>query len=913
VTEYKSCGYTHDISNEDRNVDIFGQIDAEEWSCQHPVDDSEYCLFHQPAEEKDDQAVVERFQKIINIGYDDVDLAPQERFRFLGAEFGDFSLPLVTTLATSDQLDPAAAEYPLDLRDIRVEGALHWSKTTVRHGLLFDGAFVGGEVDFFETTIEGDCSFTGGQFASLVQLDEVDVAGALSLDHAEFELAVSMASAVVGGEVSLENSHAHAPEEGDERLESVTVDPGDIYGPDSQVEASLTMTDAEIEGSICFPQSEVRENAQFENADIGGSAEFENADIERGAQFENADIEREAQFENADVGWAQFENTDIGREAQFEDADIENWAQFENVDIGREAQFMNADIGLWALFNDADIKKDAQFEDADIGGAAVFENADIGRSAQFEDADIAGWARFENADIGRSAEFDNADIGESAKFKNADIGRSAEFEDADIGREAQFENADIGESAKFKNADIRKAKFENADIGWSAEFENADIEYNAEFENADIRKAQFENADIGGWAKFENADIKRYAQFRNADIGREAQFENADIVKGVNFAGAAIGEAVKFENATTEKVSLENATFPGDATCSGNFGEGPSLTGLHVAGTLNLDLTDDTDGPVVVHMTNATVRSLAVTDDARSQVLNLTDATVGRFDDQDISDANILYRWSLSEMDFSQFDFTESRDMLSSIDWELHSLEKEAREALARDAARDRAADQVDVLFDLLVGVPALSRRLVNGDLSVQDSESLVTAAAEIVFTDETIVSQIVDAIVSQIVDADLNDTDVTEDPAVRAGVLDDEWTYTKYAARAIHDLREAVEHEPEFVDALADDAVASQVEAIAATVVEADPNVGPEVEDTPKEQIDTGALPTEELQAALVDVYADPEEFRAENNPEMWETTYLDAKNAATDQGLSDMAAEFFSWEKHFRRKRHAQRDREE
>ncbi|MFC7074520.1 hypothetical protein ACFQJ7_09210 [Halovenus rubra] len=45
-------------------------------------------------------------------------------------------------------------------------------------------------------------------------------------------------------------------------------------------------------------------------------------------------------------------------------------------------------------------------------------------------------------------------------------------------------------------------------------------------------------------------------------------------------------------------------------------------------------------------------------------------------------------------------------------------------------------------------------------------------------------------------------------------------------------------------------------------------------------------------LQSALQESHADPETFRAENNPEVWETTCLDGKKVASDQRLNEMAA---------------------
>jgi len=800
VSEYNQCVYRHDISDEGRDVEIFEQMDGEEWSCQHPVgEDSKYCPFHQPVEEKEDQAVVERFLEVVNTGYDGVNLPPQERFRFLGAEFGDFSLPLFTTIATSGQFDPAAAEYPLDMRDIHVEGALHWSQTTIRHGLLFDGAFVGGEMDFSEATVEGKCSFTDGQFASLVRFDDVEISGSLSLDHAEFELAITMAATAVDGGVTLEDSHVHTPGKDDERLESEDCDSGDIYGPESQVGENLTFSSSKIEGDARFVQSGIGGWAEFNDATIGGAAEFNDATIERDVNFNGATIERHAEFKNADIdGWAQFNDATIGEYAKFNDATIE-----------RDAEFKNADIDGWAEFNDATIVGAAEFNDATIERNANFNDATIERHAEFENADIGRWAEFNDATIGGFAEFKNADIDGYAKFKNADIDGWARFNDATINESAQFENADIDGYAKFNEATIeRHAEFENADIDGYAEFKNADIDGYAEFNDA----------TIGEYAKFNDATIERDAEFKNADIGGDAEFGSA----------------------TVERVTFQDAEFRDDATLSGDFGEDPSLTGLHVDGTLTLDIFHDTGAPAVVDMTDATVESLAVADDARPPVLDLADASIGRFDEQDLPDAGVLFRWSLSKMEFTQFDFTESRDALTDIDWDFHSHDQETREALARETVRNRAAEHASLLTDLLVGVPELSGRLVDGDTSVRDGETMVTDAAEIVFTHEDRITRIVDG--------NLEDIDVTEDSAIRELFSDEEWTYTRITAIAIWNLREIIKTDSDFVDALESDQVADHLKTIAASVVEANPDVGHEIEDYPEEQVDTDALPTQDL-----------------------------------------------------------------
>lgn len=1009
VFEDDQCGYAHDISDEERDVDIFEYMDAEEWSCHHPsADGSEYCLFHQPVEQKDDEVVVERFLEVVNTGYDDVDLPPQERLRFIGAEFGDFSLPLFTTLATSGQFDPAAAEHPLDLRDVRVEGALHWSQTTVRHSLLFDGAFVGGDVDFSETTIEGGCSFVDGQFASVVRIDDVEIADALSFDNAELELAVTMAASTIGREVTFENCHVHAPAGGNERLESDAFDAGDIWSPDSRIGDSLTIRRATIDGSIWFAESDiggsvntgavdigesaafdgvgiegsarfidadigesarfdgtsigdaaefdsvtVQQSARFENTTIGLSAEFRDADIGGAAKFAGADIGESAAFKGASIGSentetglkkkvvgadtggsAEFTGAHIGESAKFDGVSIAESAEFSDVDIGKSAEFSDASLGGTAKFEGADIGKSAGFSDASVGGSAEFGDASIARAANFSDASVGGVAEFEGADIEKYARFERAEIGESAKFKGAAIGR-VEFDGVDIGGSAyfggtdiqmrvEFEDATIEEAARFNKADLGWAVFDGADIGESAEFWDADIGNWAGFEGADIgesadfgettigesaefgdasigESATFDGATIGALARFEGADIGDSVEFEGADIGGKATFRDASIGGKATFRDANIGGSVIFTDATPETVFLDDATFSSDATLSGHFGDRPSMTGLSVEGTLSLDLTHETAGWSVVEISDSTIESLAVSDGARPVVLDLAGTSIARFDEQDLPDSDILYRWSLPEMDFTRFDFTESREVLTDINWDFHSLDGAPREALAQEAVRGRAAEQATALRNLLVGAPALSHRLVDGDTAARDGNALVTDAAEIVFTD--------DAHVSGIVDNDLADVTESDDPAIRESFLDDEWVYTLQTARAIRKVHTALETDPDFADALASDAVASNLETIAARVVEADPDVGRDVDESPEEQVDVDTVSTVDLETVLRERYADPDDFRARDNPEVWERTYLDAKTAASDQGLNEVAAEFFVREKRFKRKRHAQR----
>jgi uncharacterized protein YjbI with pentapeptide repeats len=714
VAVYDQCSYTHDISDTERDVEIFEHMDGEEWSCQHPTtDESEYCLFHHPVDEKDDEGVVERFQEIVNTGYDEVNLPPQEQLRFIGAEFGDFSVPLFTTLAAAGQFNPAAAEYPLDLRDVHVAGTIHWGRTTVRHELLLGGSVVDGDVDLSEAVIEGSVEFTG-----------------------------------------------------------------------ASVSDDVLCNDAQIDGDAAFSKSNITGNVEFAEAEIEGGATFSKAEIGRGGDFTGANI---------------------GRRATFSDATVQQSLEFTDATITRDAQFPRATLG------------DARFDDVEIGGRGMFTDIEIGGAAGFEEAAITD-----------------------------------------------------------------DCLFGGAEVEWSL---------------------YVTVATIGGLAIFSGTDIGRAAMFDSAEISANCVFTDAGIEGDCVLSDATIGGKAQFDDATIQTVSLQNATFSGDTTIAGDFNRPFTLTGLSVNGILTLEPTEPLDGKTVLDLTDTTIRSLTVTEQANLLVLNLTGATIRRFDETELPTSDVLSNWSLSKMDFADFDFRNSRELLARTDWDLHDCDPNVADALAWNAVDDRAAGHADDLTALLAGIPALSERVLEDETIAGNAHALVREAAHLVFTDEDRTSTIVD-------DGAINSVSVADDPAVSQSPTD-RGVYTLHTATAILAVRDAIETDPAFSSALSADAVADQLTTIAARVVDAAPETGPRVRTPPEEQVDIATLPTDALATALAERYAEPADFRASNNPQTWETTYMSAKVAASEQGLNEVAAEFFIREKRFKRRLHAQRVR--
>jgi hypothetical protein len=712
VTAYEPCGYTHDISGAGRGADVFGHLDGAEWSCQHPSETgSEYCLFHQPVQEKDDQEVVDRFQQVVNTGYDDVTLPPQERVRFIGATFGRFSLPLFSTVATTGDFTATATGAPIDLRDVRVEGDLHWSNVTVRHDVLFDGASVAGTVEFSETTIDGHCSFSHGEFASFVRLDAAEIRGRLRFERAECDGAVSLRAAEIDGRVRFAETHVGGST-GNGALDEQPVAPGDVV----------------CEGAA------FDHHVHFENAVLEGAADFKAATVGGGVHFEGATV-------------------------------------------------------------------DGTTERDGISGSVLFYMADIEFKAEFRETTIDGRVTFRKATIGDSVSFKGACIGGSANLIEASTGDFVSFSSGNVEGKIRLKNAVVEDKVSLRRVCSERAvELQDAAVGGDVDFREGTVD----------ARVKLDRATVDGDAKFGDADISR------------ATFDGAHI--------------------------------SGDAHVDGPFDDPPSLNDITVDGVLSLGFSvPDSDRPVI-ELQEATLGAIRPSRNTWNQVLRLDGSTIGRLTVSEIPDDRFLTRWSLQRMRFEEFDFTVSRSLLEKRDWNLHELDADARDALARVRARRKAREDAFALVGMLFNAPTVAERIDDGDIDPANLDAIISGAADAADAEQSVTFR------------DGSDQD--------------------------------------FVDAVASERVSTLLETIAANYVSAratDDVLTPE----------SDQLLKDDLQAALADAYTDPEQFRARNNPNVWEATYLDAKQAASDQGLNDVAAEFFVREKRFKRRGHARQVR--
>lgn len=834
VTDYSRCRYTHDVSEDA----IFWYMEGDEWRCGHPArEGDEYCLFHRPLSEKNDEDVVERFLSVVTSRYDGWEIPTRERLRFIGAEFGDFSLPLFATIVAAGDSDPTAADCPIDLREIRVDGVLHWAQTTVRHDLLLDGATVDGEVDFSAATVQGDYQFSRGYCQSLVRLADIEIEGSCTFSDGTFQRAISLHGSEIGGRLSVRDARIGSTEVTDSDTDEGLIQVGEIVVAESRLLEDVDMTGVRVTGKLAARDVHVSGDVGFDDAHIGGHVVFDGSNILGDLSFERARLAGHAVFRYGTV-------------------------------IGGETTLNRTAIGGHVVFEDANIEGNVQCMKAEFEGDAAFDSANIGGTAAFGETTVDGHVEFNEARIGRLMDFHEVTVGGNAAFYEASIGDDVLFWGATVAGDLSFTDARISGRVACRETNV------DGDI----RFGRANIEGDLAFDRATIDgNGGFEESIIAGDARFGKATIAGDATFERATVSRDIRFGQTTVEGDLTFADATVGRDAAFA-----KTRIRGRS---------------DFAGLAVGDALTIGFDAVNEAHPVMRFTDGVFDTVHIAGYSPTAVLDFGESQIQRIEVPDgIDDAD--HTWSFTGVRFDNADFTALRDFFESLRWILHRQNSRTREKLALEATHEDADRHATHVTEALVSVPSVAAAVRAGEIAVTDAPEFVTALAETVFEDHSVVSKVVSGTATP--------SDIRADPAVGEIGIDD-GRYRAREADLIRQLGAVVVDDARFATAVDTDRASSVLEEIARMIDDADIEVGTDIDESPYQQIDSESLPIEELRLAFNEAYADPESFRVRNNPEVWERTYRNVRTAASDAGANEIAAEFFYRELLFRRKRHA------
>jgi len=268
-----TCVYEHDLSDTetfewDENLD--------HWSCPHEATHGEYCIFHAPVAEKDDEVVVkELLARVENANASERDRSQKQ---FLGAQFGDLNLMFATIDADDN--------YPLDLRFAEVDGDLQCSHAVFVEPINLRNLRVTGDATFVDvrfysdvwfegTTIEGDFNIFDIQFDDDGHFAEITVEGDTCFDDVLCLESMDLDGATFGGSVT-----ADGAEFGDELEMCGTTFEGEVSFEDATFEDEVVLEQACLEDTLSFEGAEFADEVVLEQACLEDTLVFEGAEFE---------------------------------------------------------------------------------------------------------------------------------------------------------------------------------------------------------------------------------------------------------------------------------------------------------------------------------------------------------------------------------------------------------------------------------------------------------------------------------------------------------------------------------------------------------------------------------------------------------------------------------------------------------
>jgi hypothetical protein len=383
-SEYTACGYTHDVTDKQ----IFGDLSGEVWNCQHPSEEgSEYCLFHQAPEDRESEPV-KRFCDVINKGYsyEGVELPAQEQLRFIGADFGELSIP-------SSIYPPYDEDVFIDLRDASLGLVCHSADIGCR--VLLNGATLGG-VSISETTISGDLDIGSADIDGTLSFEDVNVHGDINLSGTD----------IGGRDTQVETRHRR----------------GRSFKSEYSSGASEGI---EVTGDVLFESADVSGEFAFHLTEVGGNVSFDDTEFRRGTYISIFEVvEGDVSFRETIVCSGDASIFSFGGKL---DGDL----MCDGIEVDDETDF-SVDVGGDFVLSDSEFKGDVDSSDTDIGGGI-----DCGGMK------VSGQLDFRRSNFGGGGQFYGAKIGGDLLLMGVDTGGKVNIEDGVVEGDVWTEKSNI--------------------------------------------------------------------------------------------------------------------------------------------------------------------------------------------------------------------------------------------------------------------------------------------------------------------------------------------------------------------------------------------------------------------------------------------------------------------------------------
>lgn len=416
-----------------------------EVACVHePYRDSDYCLFHLPADarERYDPSPADygrAFREAIR------DPRPGAK-RFVGAHLPALDLEYAVV--------SGATKHPIDLRYATIEGTLDLRKAELARELDLSYATVGG-LDLSSATVAEDCRFTRARFAGEVEAYETAFRGDATFTGATFDAPASFTEAAFAADVRFDGATFAAP---------TCFERADLHSDFAYLHDDATFAGATFAADVTF------DGAQF------GVTDLRDAVFESAADFSHARFTERTRFAGATFAAA----------GAFVEASFTGDVTFENVEFAGPARLRGVRFAG---------ESNTQYDDATFAGAVFVDDAD------FSDAEFR-YVSFDEATVRGEALFTRTEYDDDADFVETAFRRGADFDEAIFDGDADFTDATFGDDATFRGArfDGESRHHEDAAVFVGTTFNGV-----AEFDDTYFYSAAFRETRFGGCIDFTEA------------------------------------------------------------------------------------------------------------------------------------------------------------------------------------------------------------------------------------------------------------------------------------------------------------------------------------------------------------------------------------------------------------------------
>lgn len=391
--------FTVDESNEEGN-----------WSCPHACqDESEYCILHQPVDEKDSELLQEYvLTHLKNLKRDSNDPESDVFRALIGIR--------AEQLKFSSQILGAIGET-IDMRGAQL-GELILKRSIVNSGLNVRGCKIDGVARFDESTFDagvelvgakiGTLSAEGAQFKDRLLVEGVDLTSDLMFEQTTVEGIINGNEITIDGETVLRNADFHdistfsnSAFAGSVLARNATfrrrVDfssslfENDVNFKDATFEAELLLSQALLNGIAEFSDAIFEKQFTLNEVTFRNDVKFDTATFHRGVSMQAIAFQNNISFvESTFEGPALFSGTHFEDNVNYSSATFKKQADFKNVVFRNKAVFDGVTFDDRVLFIGSKFGSVASFRDAKIEAVADFSNAQFRGEINFEDATVRG-------------------------------------------------------------------------------------------------------------------------------------------------------------------------------------------------------------------------------------------------------------------------------------------------------------------------------------------------------------------------------------------------------------------------------------------------------------------------------------------------------------------------------------------